>query len=41
MARLGLLYLTPIYIMVITSLKTSEEINRSQCLVPTLTPVWS
>jgi glucose/mannose transport system permease protein len=38
---LSLIYLTPIYIMIITALKTSEEINRGQYLMPTFTPVWS
>ena len=37
---LSVVYLTPIYVMVITALKTPEEINRGQYLMPTWTPVW-
>ncbi|MBW7881218.1 MAG: carbohydrate ABC transporter permease [Caldilineaceae bacterium] len=38
---LSVLYLVPIYVMVVTALKTAEEINRGQYLMPTFTPVWS
>lgn len=38
---LSITYLVPIYVMVITSLKSVEEINRGQYLLPTVTPQWS
>lgn len=38
---LSVVYLLPIYVMVVTSLKSPEEINRGQYLLPTLTPQWS
>lgn len=37
---LGILYLLPIYVMVITSLKSVEEINTRQYLLPTAYPQW-
>jgi glucose/mannose transport system permease protein len=37
---LSILYLVPIYVMVITSLKSVEEINSGQYLLPTTTPQW-
>lgn len=38
---LSVVYLLPIYVMVVTSLKTAEEINRGQYLLPTMTPQWT
>jgi len=38
---LSVIYLTPIYVMIITALKSVEEINRGQYLLPTATPQWS
>jgi glucose/mannose transport system permease protein len=38
---LSIAYLVPIYVMVITALKSVEEINRGQYLLPTTTPQWS
>ena len=38
---LSVAYLLPIYVMVVTALKSPEEINRGQYLLPTLTPEWS
>jgi glucose/mannose transport system permease protein len=38
---LSVAYLVPIYVMVVTSLKSVEEINRGQYLMPTTTPQWS
>lgn len=38
---LSVAYLLPIYIMVVTSFKTSEEINSGNYLVPTTKPQWS
>lgn len=38
---LSIVYLAPIYVMVITSLKSVEEINRGQYLLPTLAPQWN
>jgi glucose/mannose transport system permease protein len=37
---LSILYLLPIYVMVITSLKSVEEINSGQYLLPTASPQW-
>lgn len=37
---LSVAYLVPIYVMVTTSLKSVEEINRGQYLLPTLNPQW-
>jgi glucose/mannose transport system permease protein len=37
---LSITYLAPIYVMVVTSLKSVEEINRGQYLLPTVTPQW-
>lgn len=37
---LSIFYLAPIYVMVITSLKSVEEINRGQYLLPTANPQW-
>jgi glucose/mannose transport system permease protein len=41
LVALSVIYLLPIYVMVITSLKTAEEINRGQYLLPTTTPQWT
>ncbi len=38
---LSIAYLLPIYVMVVTSFKSIEEINRTNYLAPTLTPQWS
>ncbi|HMN28829.1 MAG TPA: carbohydrate ABC transporter permease [Caldilineaceae bacterium] len=38
---LSVVYLLPIYVMAITSLKSVEEINRGQYLLPTMNPQWS
>jgi len=38
---LTIMYLLPIYVMVVTSLKTPEEISQGHYLVPTGTPQWS
>lgn len=38
---LSVAYLLPIYIMVVTSLKSTEEINQGNYLLPTVTPQWS
>jgi glucose/mannose transport system permease protein len=38
---LSISYLVPIYVMVITAVKSVEEINRGQYLLPTTTPQWS
>ena len=37
---LSFIYLLPIYVMVTTSLKTIDEINRGNYLTPTATPQW-
>jgi glucose/mannose transport system permease protein len=37
---LSIVYLVPIYVMVITSLKSVEEINSGQYLLPTAAPQW-
>lgn len=37
---LSIVYLVPIYVMAITSLKSVEEINSGQYLLPTTTPQW-
>jgi glucose/mannose transport system permease protein len=37
---LSIFYLLPIYVMVITSLKSVEEINSGQYLLPTAVPQW-
>lgn len=41
LVTLSIVYLLPIYVMAITSLKSVEEINRGQYILPTLTPQWS
>ena len=38
LVALSIFYLAPIYVMVITSLKSVEEINRGQYLLPTANP---
>jgi glucose/mannose transport system permease protein len=38
---LSIVYLVPIYVIVVTSLKSVEEINRGQYLLPTTAPQWS
>lgn len=38
---LSIVYLLPIYVMVITALKSVAEINRGHYLLPTTTPHWS
>jgi glucose/mannose transport system permease protein len=38
---LSIVYLVPIYVMVITSLKSVEEINQGHYLLPTMSPQWS
>ncbi|RPI32580.1 MAG: carbohydrate ABC transporter permease [Chloroflexota bacterium] len=38
---LSIAYLMPIYVMVITSLKSLEEVNRANYLVPSTNPQWS
>ena len=38
---LTIMYLLPIYVMVVTSLKTPEEISQGQYLLPTGNPQWS
>jgi glucose/mannose transport system permease protein len=38
---LSVVYLLPIYVMGVTSLKSVEEINRGQYLLPTANPQWS
>lgn len=38
---LSISYLMPIYVMVVTSLKSIDEINRTNYLVPTLKPQWN
>ncbi|MCL4861397.1 MAG: carbohydrate ABC transporter permease [Caldilineaceae bacterium] len=40
LVALSIFYLAPIYVMVITSLKSVEEINRGQYLLPTANPQW-
>jgi glucose/mannose transport system permease protein len=37
---LSMAYLLPIYVMVITSLKSIDEINQGNYLLPTLNPQW-
>ncbi|RIK44221.1 MAG: hypothetical protein DCC55_03255 [Chloroflexi bacterium] len=41
LVALSISYLVPIYVMVVTALKSVEEINRGQYLLPTVTPQWS
>src|SRR5436853_3345043 len=41
MLLLSCAYLLPIYVMVITSLKSLPEINQGNYLLPTLNPQWS
>jgi glucose/mannose transport system permease protein len=38
---LSVAYLLPIYVMVITALKSTEEINQGRYLLPTASPQWS
>ncbi|MEA4910337.1 MAG: carbohydrate ABC transporter permease [Chloroflexi bacterium] len=38
---LSIAYLLPIYVMIVTSLKSIEEINQGSYLVPTTNPQWN